>query len=214
MVQVIKAVLFDLGRVLGHFDHMKACSALAALTGGRMTGENVRVALFDPKGLATMFERGELDARTFMRSVCTELEIMPFDDMHNFESLWGDIFTDAGMAPVLNTLKPFVHTSILSNTDPIHWSYIEKLPVMECFSTTKHIVTLSFETGMRKPELGIYLEAANRIGFTPHEIVYIDDIQANVKAAALLGFHAERFDARTQTPKDLAHILSTYGLTH
>jgi putative hydrolase of the HAD superfamily len=211
MAQAIKAVLFDFGRVLGHFDHMKACGALAAQTGGRMTGEDVRVALFDPKGLATMFERGELDARTFMRSVCTELEIMPFSDMHDFESLWGDIFTDAGMGPVLEGLKPFVHTGILSNTDPIHWSYIEKLPVLKHFDLSKH-ATLSFEAGLRKPEPGIYLEAAHRLGFTPQEIVYIDDISANVKAAQQLSFHAFQFDARSQSAAHLKSCLSTFGL--
>ncbi len=210
-MQAIQAVLFDFGHVLGTSNHLKACTAIANLTGGAMTGEELRGKLFDTNGLATQFERGSLDARSFMKSVCGEIGIVPFADMTGFTPVCGDIFTDVGALPILTGLKSFVQMGILSNTDPIHWSYIERMPVMRHFDLQKH-VTLSFEVGMRKPEPGIYLEAANRLGFSPHEIVYIDDIGANVKAARDLGFHAECFNATKRPAKDLADILSTYGV--
>lgn len=211
MTAAIRAVLFDFGNVLGRFDHLKACTTLANLTGGSLTGEEVRASLFADNGLATHFERGAIDARSFMRSVCAELGIMPFDDMTDFTRVWGDIFTDAGMEPILKRLKSFVEIGILSNTDPIHWSYIERMPVVRYVDLTKNVI-LSFEVGTRKPDPRIYLEAANQLGFEPREIVYIDDLGANVKAARELGFHAECFNATKQSVESLADILATYGL--
>jgi epoxide hydrolase-like predicted phosphatase len=46
---------------------------------------------------------------------------------------------------------------------------------------------ISGEVGMRKPEERIFLLAAERIGLPPEQCVFIDDIQANVDAAAALG---------------------------
>jgi epoxide hydrolase-like predicted phosphatase len=46
---------------------------------------------------------------------------------------------------------------------------------------------ISAEVGMRKPEERIFLLAAERLGLPPDQCVFIDDIQANVDAAAALG---------------------------
>ena len=209
--QAIKAVLFDFGNVLGLFDHLKACSQLAALTADRHTGEAIRQSLFASNGLATMFEMGQIDDRTFMRSVCRDLEIFPFDNMGEFEKLWGDIFTDPGIHTTLDTIKPFVKVGVLSNTDPIHWKYIQKLPVMTKHFTGSEFLTTSFEVKARKPDEKMYAVAAQKFGCEPHEIVFIDDLSANVEAAKSFGFHAERHAVRG-TSQGLRDILSMYGV--
>jgi putative hydrolase of the HAD superfamily len=48
-------------------------------------------------------------------------------------------------------------------------------------------VVISGEVGMRKPEEGIFLYAAQTLGLTPQECVFIDDIQVNVTAATACG---------------------------
>ena len=45
-------------------------------------------------------------------------------------------------------------------------------------------MVISHEVGMRKPELRIFRHAAGLIGLPPSECVFIDDIEANVTAAA------------------------------
>ena len=56
-------------------------------------------------------------------------------------------------------------------------------------------VVISGEVGMRKPEEGIFLHAAQALGLAPAECVFIDDMQANVAAAIGCGMtgvlHAE-----------------------
>jgi putative hydrolase of the HAD superfamily len=48
-------------------------------------------------------------------------------------------------------------------------------------------VVLSGEVGMRKPEKEIFLHAAQTLGLTPAECVFVDDMEANVAAARACG---------------------------
>jgi putative hydrolase of the HAD superfamily len=48
-------------------------------------------------------------------------------------------------------------------------------------------VVISGEVGMRKPEEGIFLYASQALGLAPAECVFIDDMAANVAAAAGCG---------------------------
>jgi putative hydrolase of the HAD superfamily len=55
------------------------------------------------------------------------------------------------------------------------------------FAELFDVVVISGEVGMRKPEEAIFLHAARALGLAPAECVFIDDMQANVTAAAALG---------------------------
>ncbi len=209
----INHILFDFGRVLGLFNHMKACDKLAELTGGRITGEEIRTSLFAPDGLATQFEVGKLDERAFMRSACSELGLFPFDDMDQFRELWGDIFEEVpGMAEILSSLRPEIRMGILSNTDPIHWQWIERLPIMQRFFDDESAITRSYEVGCRKPARQKYLEAAQRLSALPRNILYIDDIAENAQVAQQLGFQAIQFDARRMRLDTLRAMLKRLEL--
>jgi putative hydrolase of the HAD superfamily len=48
-------------------------------------------------------------------------------------------------------------------------------------------VVISGEVGMRKPEPGIFLHAAEALGLDPRECAFVDDVAANVAAAAACG---------------------------
>jgi len=56
-------------------------------------------------------------------------------------------------------------------------------------------VVISGECGMRKPEQAIFLHTAKSLGLEPEQCVFIDDVEANVAAAAACGMtgvhHAE-----------------------
>ncbi len=49
-------------------------------------------------------------------------------------------------------------------------------------------VVISSEVGMRKPEPQIFLHAAEQLGLSPQQCVFIDDIEANITAAEQVGF--------------------------
>lgn len=43
--------------------------------------------------------------------------------------------------------------------------------------------------GLCKPDLRIYQLCAERLGVSPHEAVFLDDLSFNVEAAVRLGMH-------------------------
>jgi putative hydrolase of the HAD superfamily len=72
-------------------------------------------------------------------------------------------------------------TSLLSNS----WG-CDEYPRAD-FPSLFDTVVLSGEVGMRKPEERIFRHAAETLGLDPQECVFIDDIEANVAAAAACG---------------------------
>jgi putative hydrolase of the HAD superfamily len=93
----------------------------------------------------------------------------------------------AEMAPVetmyalLRSLRRAgVRTGMLSN------SWGNDYP-RELFTDVFDAVVISSEVGMRKPEQRIFMHALAKLGLTPRQCVFIDDIEANVAAARALG---------------------------
>ena len=68
-------------------------------------------------------------------------------------------------------------------------------------------VVISGECGMRKPEEGIFLHAADSLGLDPEQCVFIDDIEANVTAAAACGMAGVHHVEATQTMVALRNLL-------
>jgi putative hydrolase of the HAD superfamily len=57
--------------------------------------------------------------------------------------------------------------------------------------------------GLRKPDPRIFVLACERLGVTPAEAVFLDDIGANLKAARALGMHTIKVDAPEQALAEL-----------
>ena len=77
-----------------------------------------------------------------------------------------------------------LRTCLLSNS----WGH-DAYP-REVFGGLFHAVVISAEVGMRKPEERIFRHAVDLIGLAPGECVFIDDIEANVRAAEAMGMCA------------------------
>lgn len=68
-------------------------------------------------------------------------------------------------------------------------------------------VVISAEVGMRKPEPRIFEHAARAMGVAPQECLFIDDIAANVDAAAGLGFTALLHESASPTVARVRELL-------
>ncbi len=65
---------------------------------------------------------------------------------------------------------------------------------------------LSCRDGLIKPDPAIYQLLIDRYGLTPEECVFLDDLPANVEAAAGLGLHTILFRSRQQAEEELARL--------
>ena len=68
-------------------------------------------------------------------------------------------------------------------------------------------VVISGECGMRKPEQAIFLHAAKSLGLEPEQCVFIDDLEANVAAAAACGMTGVHHTETAQTAAALRGLL-------
>jgi epoxide hydrolase-like predicted phosphatase len=94
---------------------------------------------------------------------------------------------------------------ILSNSGPgareaeRHWGFEEM---------TDDLV-YSHEVGLAKPDPAVYALAAARLGVEGSEIVFLDDVAANVAAARAAGWHAVLHEDTGRSIAELERIIAT-----
>ncbi len=76
-----------------------------------------------------------------------------------------------------------------------------------CFGHLRSAV-ISGREGIAKPDPAIFALACQRSGHTPGELLFVDDLPANIAAAEALGFHTHLFD----DPTALEPALARHGL--
>ncbi len=67
---------------------------------------------------------------------------------------------------------------------------------------------ISGEVGMRKPEERIFRLAAERLGVSPAETIFVDDVEGNITAAKALGFGVVHHTDPASTRALVAELLS------
>jgi putative hydrolase of the HAD superfamily len=132
-------------------------------------------------------ERGEITSGEFERLLAARL-VRRDGEPVLAEGLLARMFaTSAPCEPMYAAIASLhtagLRTCLLSNS----WGS-DGYP-REVFGRMYQEVVISAEVGMRKPEERIFRHAADLIGLAPGECVFIDDMEANVRAAEALGMH-------------------------
>ena len=192
-----KAILFDLGRVLVHFDFQigyrgleKACGISAAEIPRRLT----------PGGLVERFESGQVSPEAFFEEFQQTLGIqLPFE---RFCEIWSSIFTHAILPEsMLAGLRKQYRLVLLSNTNALHFVMIRQWygNLLQHFDA----LVLSHEVGTMKPDDRIFDAAVAAAGCRPEECFYTDDIERYVAAARARGIDAVVFESPVQLEEEM-----------
>jgi HAD superfamily hydrolase (TIGR01509 family) len=192
---LIKAVFFDLGKVLLDFEKNIIIERFIEKSG--LTNEDITTAI-DIYRVADL-ERGLTPAREFHQQVVSALQLdMTYDE---FVVVWSDIFTEIPeMIELSQNMRAKYQTYIASNTDPIHFPYVfMKYKWISMFTG----FALSYELKARKPEKEFFERALAKFKLQPPECVYIDDIEENVASARTVGINAILHESPGQTIKEL-----------
>ncbi|GGP69843.1 HAD-IA family hydrolase [Saccharothrix coeruleofusca] len=119
---------------------------------------------------------------------------------------YGGVLTDHEQGeepPLVGALRAArrhgLRTALLSNADG-RWS-----PPPEWADLFDAVVT-SGEAGWAKPDERIYLLTARRLGLTPADCVFVDDLAVNVRGAAAAGMVGVHHRTPAETLAEL-HIL-------
>lgn len=194
---MIKAIIFDLGRVIIPFDFNRGYSRLEALCGIPAAEIPGRIA---PTGLVPRFESGQIESRDFVEQLSTHLGLnAPYE---KFCEIWSSIFLPEPLVPesMLAAIARKYPLILLSNTNALHFEMVrENYPILRHF----HSFVLSYKVGAMKPSPLIYEKAIEAAGCSPGECFFTDDIAAFVEGAKQQGIDAVQFHSAAQIQAEL-----------
>ena len=196
----IRAIIFDIGRVLIRVDISRATSGLAS--GLSLTPEEVWSAIEkDPRW--PDWQEGRISPRDWHLHVTKRLGAsLTFEQ---FTEVWNRSLDPNPIQSesFLEKLSKKYRLALLSNTDSIHMTAEEaRFPFFRFFP----IRIYSFRVGASKPDPVIYREALKACKVRAEEAVYIDDIIAYSEAAQSLGMTGIVFRSPQQLQSDLRAV--------
>jgi len=187
-----KAIFFDLGRVLVHFDFRRGYDALEGLCPHSADEIPKRLA---STGLVERFETGLIEPRDFVSQMCGILDLNA--DYDKFREIWSSIFTHELLPEsMLESLRRNYKLVLVSNTNALHFEMLSE-SFKHLLRHFDHLV-LSHEVRAMKPRPEIFQAALAHAGCLPEECFYTDDIEAYVAAARSLGIDGVLFESRAQ----------------
>lgn len=203
MTFMIKAVVFDLGKVLVDFDYRIAVRRIAAR--GRLSPEEFGVFLMQTP-LLIEYETGSLSSEQLYQRVCHETGFL--GDFEEFGALFGDIFVPIEPMVQLHAglRERGLPTYIFSNTNDLAVRHIRrKFPFFANFDG----YVLSFEHGFMKPDAKLYEVVESLSGRKGAEILYLDDRPENIQAGAGRGWQVILQETAEKSTEAVGRLLGS-----
>jgi putative hydrolase of the HAD superfamily len=184
----VKAILFDLGGVLINLDYQKTVQSFESLgieNFNELFSQAQQSHLFDD------YETGKISSFHFINRI---LDLMPKGSNPNqVVHAWNDMILDFPMnrLQMLERMSKNYPLFLLSNTNDLHMEKVRRelkktseKPLEDYFTE----VFLSQQVGLRKPTKEVFHYVADKIGFPPQNILFIDDSIQHIDSANSLGF--------------------------
>jgi epoxide hydrolase-like predicted phosphatase len=197
----IKAVIFDVGGVLIHVTDesgRRKWEARLDLTAGQLAHEvfTSPVSWRAMIGLATAAD------------VWMEVACLYRLNASEVRELAHDVFVgeavDEQMVAFVRTLRPRYKTALLTNAWP---EARQSLQERRGLGDVSDMLILSCEERLVKPDTRIYALAAERLGVTPRETLFVDDYPPNLEGARDAGMQALQFITRQQVIAEMSLLL-------
>jgi epoxide hydrolase-like predicted phosphatase len=194
------AVLLDWGGVMttSLFDSFAAFCTTEGLDAGALRelfrgDREARALLID-------FECGRIEEADFEPRLATALGVA--DHVELIDRLFAGATLDADMVAGVRRLHDDgVRTGLVSN------SWGSRRYPYELIGEIFDGVVISGDEGFRKPDPRMYRLGAERIGASPHECVFVDDLEINLPPARELGMATVHHVAPAQTLAELDRLL-------
>ena len=199
-----KNILFDLGNVILNIDYtltVKSFQELELSNFENLFSQAQQQQLFD------VYEKGEISSAQFRTALKTFCKKNTTD--HAIDKAWNSMLLDlpAERLDLLGRLKDTHRTFLLSNTNEIHiiafHEYLEKNFKTSDLSAYFEKMYLSYQVGMRKPDIEIFEFIIKENNLNPMETLFIDDSIQHVESAKKLGIEAYWLNVKKETILDL-----------
>lgn len=175
-------IVFDLGKVLVDFDYGIAARRFAA----RTTTTLPEIAKYISQSpLLLQYEKGLVTTQQFYDEICRVTGFR--GDLAEFSKCFADIFVPIEpMVQLQAALRQRgLRVYLFSNTNELAVEHIRRsFPFYANFDG----YILSYEHGVMKPDARLYEVVERECGHRGAEILYLDDLPANVAAGAARGW--------------------------
>ena len=180
----IKILLLDVGGVLIKLNWKNFFKTLDIPE--VLNGVDVR-RWFDLDSKHKLLEKGLVDFHEFYEDFASHFSLKC--QKEDFEKAWNSILegTHEGLDSLLEGAKKRVPLKVLSNTNKVHFDLYSTWGPFKNFDQ----FFLSFELGLRKPEKEIYKIVLEETKVRPEEILFVDDLDQNLKEAKAMGLKTE-----------------------
>lgn len=184
----IKNIVFDFGCVIVDLDKQKCITALESIGAGEIAhyvDECKQIDMF------LDLELGKIGVEEFCREIRKKAPGCTASD-EEISRAWGELLTGIPVERLqtIERLHRRYNIYLLSNSNPIHWGK----SVDQFFPKAGHApeyyfdkMFISYEMGMVKPDPRIFETLIRESGIDPRETLFIDDSEANCKAAEKFG---------------------------
>lgn len=196
----IRAIIFDIGRVLVRVDIRQAQVGLA--NGLPLTPEELWSAIENDPHWRD-WQEGRMSPRDWHLNLCKRLGLSL--DFEKFTKVWDSALDPVPIHPnqLFEDLSKYYRLGLLSNTDPIHVARLES--TYDFFRYFPRPVRVySCAIGVCKPDPLIFREALKACKVRAEEAIYVDDVPTYAEAARRLGMSGIQYQSAEQLRRDFA----------
>jgi glucose-1-phosphatase len=194
----ISTVLFDLGNVLAYIDFSAFWRDL-----GFLRAEEIVPFRDGYTSLTLQYETGYISTDDYLNGLRTVFK-KKFAIVQ-LEQAFSCIIQQPveGVIDIVKRVSTIHQTALVSNTNEIHYrlslTKFEGLKILQ-----KHY--LSYQLHVMKPARGFYNAIIKDQGIHPSQMLFIDDLEINVKGAQAAGMLAIQFENSEQLETDLQNL--------
>jgi len=197
---VVKAIIFDIGGVVINDDFLSYAKKFEKKAG--MSKEQIyRAILGSPEW--RLYFKGKISEEKVWKAI--KRKYLSPRIAEEIRKTWKGILVPIpATIELIKKLKPGYKTFFISNVDRDCALYVRKKypEIFRIFDSGIY----SYETGMAKPEKGIYLHALKKFRLKPEECIYIDNQPENIPPAQELGIKAIKFQGTEKLKQQLKDL--------
>lgn len=202
IVTMIKAVIFDFGRVISAQKPQSLFRQYETDLG--LSPDTINRIMFDsPIWQEALL--GRRSAEEYWSAIGPELGLNSAAEIDAFRRRYhADESINKAVLNIIQQLNGRYHLAVLSNNPPGLERWLADWQILELFDD----VFCSGDEGLVKPDPAAYETTLIRLGVLPHEAVFIDDTTGHVEAARRLGIHGIQFTNAERLEKDLGRLVT------
>jgi len=199
---VIKAVIFDFGRVISAQKPPSLFHTYERDLG--LAPDTINTIMFESEAWEEAL-LGKKTVEEFWQALGPELGLKAVAEVEAFHHRYhADEAVNEGVVRLILRLHGRYKLAVLSNSPPGLICWLDSWKILDLF----HVIFCSGDEGIVKPDPRAFARTLERLRVKPEEALFIDDTPEHVDAARALGLRGILFTTAARLEEDLTDLLA------